>query len=1135
MRYFLLILLILPFDVHPQQAVTELQMGHQDEIIFLQKAKINKKEILVSGSISGMIKIWDAKSLIKITDFKIYTDNLKDAEYIEKENLLITLSDSVIKQNEFTSESISNLHLISLTDLEITGRITFSFNIRYIDYDYKNGTLILLDSENSEIKFLNLKSKTILKSFKVPSQEYQALIVAGTNAKSVLLVGADGTIYNIDLQNGNTISEIKFREEEPVYRKLAVDYFAPKELIVFGYHNEIIFYDLKRNSFLSNRLKESKYGFPFTSISAVKFSPDGKLIGIGGETGEVGILNSNTLQLHEIELKKNKQDYNPIIAQINAIEFTSDSKFMFTGLDKYNYSDYLTRVANEKNKIYLINCISNKFVSELPADTEFPINCFSTKTGFIYIGNRGTIKNFDLRNVSTWFYNCKFEIPEAELADFKEPRLIVGGSSHYPDYLSNYVYFPDYENPSVNTRNETFVLLHSMAIDKNDKIAYEAYSNDDDYNYIIYTGLPENSITRDWDNGSIVKLDDNGKLIIAASYPFGTARIFETDSGTMINSFGRFGAGTASLSIDKQNSYIGFGYRNGIIDIYDIDGGFVNSDSLHLGWVSANCFSSDSKKLISGGWDKKIVVRQNPTMKSIYQIVRAHDDRINSVSVTNDNKRFLTTSTDGSVRCRDLSDGKLIYTLYNFNPDNHLFITPDNFYYGQKNLSKLIGFRIGSSTYLFEQFDLKYNRPDIVLERIGYAPPGLIDAYRNAYYKRIKKMGFTEEMLKGDFHVPDIEILNKEDLTRQTTSRKLTFQVSANDSIEKLDRLNIWINNITIFGMPGIDLKVKNTHSIRQTIEVELSAGENKIEVSVLNQAGSESLKDLLNVTYNGNTELPDLYLVSIGVSEYTDTAMNLRYTVKDGRDMVNHFAGRTDLYGKIHTDTLFNQNVTRQNILKLKEKLRASRVDDKVIIFLSGHGLLSDSQDFYYATNDVDFNKPDKKGILYDDLEGILDGIPARSKLLLIDACHSGELDKEGDVEEPSVKSVSRDNMTGKLLTYTFRGNKNLDGIGLQNSFELMQELFTNLSRGSGAVVISAAAGNGYAFENHEWKNGAFTFTLLNGLKNDFQAVDTNSDQEISVNEIKNYVITGVENLTSGSQKPTCRRENLENDWRIW
>ncbi len=104
---------------------------------------------------------------------------------------------------------------------------------------------------------------------------------------------------------------------------------------------------------------------------------------------------------------------------------------------------------------------------------------------------------------------------------------------------------------------------------------------------------------------------------------------------------------------------------------------------------------------------------------------------------------------------------------------------------------------------------------------------------------------------------------------------------------------------------------------------------------------------------------------------------------------------------------------------------------------------------------------------------------------------------------------------------------------VAIKTSFDLMQELFTNVSKGSGAVIISAAAGNSYALESDEWKNGVFTYCLLYGMKS--KRADLNGDGVITVNELKEYVSKEVERLTNGAQKPTSRSENLEFDFKVY
>jgi hypothetical protein len=242
---------------------------------------------------------------------------------------------------------------------------------------------------------------------------------------------------------------------------------------------------------------------------------------------------------------------------------------------------------------------------------------------------------------------------------------------------------------------------------------------------------------------------------------------------------------------------------------------------------------------------------------------------------------------------------------------------------------------------------------------------------------------------------------------------------------------------------------------------------------------------------------------------------------------MLHYFSSLKEQYNIIYADSLFDEKATVENIALLKEKLMKSNTNDAVIVFVSGHGMLDKDNSFYYATHDIDFVNPSLRGLPYDALESIVDGIPARKKLLMIDACHSGEVDAEMIDTSTAVSE-------GTIKTTGFRGVsiRTKKKAGLKNSFELMQDLFTNLSQGSGALVISAAAGVGFALESAEWNNGLFTYAVLKTLKN--KSGDANKNKHISVNELKTVVTKEVERLSNGKQKPTTRRELLEWDWDL-
>ena len=180
---------------------------------------------------------------------------------------------------------------------------------------------------------------------------------------------------------------------------------------------------------------------------------------------------------------------------------------------------------------------------------------------------------------------------------------------------------------------------------------------------------------------------------------------------------------------------------------------------------------------------------------------------------------------------------------------------------------------------------------------------------------------------------------------------------------------------------------------------------------------------------------------------------------------------------------------------------------------------MLSKEYDYYLSTYSVNFNKPEENGLPYDELESLLDSIPARKKLMLIDACHSGEVDKD---EALQINATAASMGLSKGVKPLTTAKKQM---GLTNSFELMQNLFVNVGKSTGAVIISAAAGTQFALERKDLKNGVFTYSILEYLK---------QQQQASVSGLKNYVNKRVIQLTNGLQVPTTRADTKSVDWKL-
>jgi hypothetical protein len=154
------------------------------------------------------------------------------------------------------------------------------------------------------------------------------------------------------------------------------------------------------------------------------------------------------------------------------------------------------------------------------------------------------------------------------------------------------------------------------------------------------------------------------------------------------------------------------------------------------------------------------------------------------------------------------------------------------------------------------------------------------------------------------------------------------------------------------------------------------------------------------------------------------------------------------------------------------------------------------------------------------------LDGIKPLKKSLFLDACHSGEIDKE------EVELAENSNTETGDIQFRSIGSKVITKDGVPST-ELTSNLFLDLRKGTGATVISSAGGLEFAMESNKWKNGLFTYTFIKGITS--EKADLNKDGEILLSEIQKYVQAEVLNLSNGLQKPTSRIENVTLDYPIW
>lgn len=371
-------------------------------------------------------------------------------------------------------------------------------------------------------------------------------------------------------------------------------------------------------------------------------------------------------------------------------------------------------------------------------------------------------------------------------------------------------------------------------------------------------------------------------------------------------------------------------------------------------------------------------------------------------------------------------------------------------------------------------------------------------------------MHLSEDTLGEDLHLPTLALASTVPVTSK--QKKLTLELRADDSTYRLSRVNVFINDVPVYGSAGIVWR----GGLEQSVTLDSLNGENKIQVSVLNARGAESLRKTVYVNYTGPETKPDRYVVTIGVSAYVDAQYNLTYAAKDARDMAAFFKGASaKRFGRVKTLTILDKDATREKIRAaeaisrpvqggrsgncVRRRPRRARREPRLLLRHHRHRLRQAGQPR------AALRRVGAAGRWH----------PCARQGIVIDTCHSGEVDHDAEaVSAPEGK------VTGRVVGA--RGMQKKGTLRLTDP-RASRTLFADLQRASGAVVIASAGGAEYALEAPEWNNGVFTYAVLDGLKSG--GADADKNGVTTVTELRDYVVDKVRRLTGGQQTPTARK----------
>ncbi len=222
------------------------------------------------------------------------------------------------------------------------------------------------------------------------------------------------------------------------------------------------------------------------------------------------------------------------------------------------------------------------------------------------------------------------------------------------------------------------------------------------------------------------------------------------------------------------------------------------------------------------------------------------------------------------------------------------------------------------------------------------------------------------------------------------------------------------------------------------------------------------------------------VWAVVVGVTDYT-AMPPLQYSDDDAYQIYAFY--KSPAGGALPDEQiriLINESATKSRIEQtMRETFMKADENDVILMYFSGHGLEGSFLPF-------DYDGKDQK-LMHRDIKKIFEESPAKHKICIADACHSGSLVMSRSVSEKVSETIK--------------------------SF---YDAFSK-SEGGTALFLSSKSKE-VSLESNNLKQGVFSHFFMRGLKGE---ADTDKNRIVTVTELYNFVHGNVKTTTLSYQTP--------------
>lgn len=952
----------------------------------------------------------------------------------------------------------------------ITSNIVYSPDEKFVASGGKDRT----------VRIWSILDKKEVRIFKGHNDEITSIMYS-SDGKFIASASKDSTIRIWDIKKSK---EIKRFYISSMVKSIA---YSPDEnfVAVGNYNGFIEIWNIQNECKVCMFNTNDEYE---TKINSIIYTPDGKYLVTGAENGTVVILN----------IEKNKQMkkiiYEEPVESIyyNVLNSRLLINFRFGKSKIYDIKiDDEIKLENEEQFDYGVFSIDGKHIITFNYDNE------GTLLKLVELKTKKTINEWkknlrfyksvlspDGKKIICLIYNSKASIHTISIFNLNGNLLseIVVTKDTYPSSLISNILSCDSDFVfSSNGRSDISIfdikqgkIKKTLHFDVDDWQGGQNWISPDgkrvffrDHNRFFSINIEKEKI--EWsmfytDDASILGFVPNGDKFVIRYYDKGEFRFFLVDSAT--------GKILSNYSGETQNLYKSISSNSASEKKYSPDGKYF---FIHeFGQISVKEVSTDKQVCFIDNvdiFDDCIFLRENPC------IAVEKDASIEFWNYYTGKLEYTTILYNKTgIWNYEIDKNNLLDTFFveNWGANYHLVrtdydyltYTPEGFFTGtewaMKNLVHIVD---GMDVIGIDQVYDKFYRPDLVAAKMRGED---ISEYA-------KEVNLASIVRSGN--APAVAI---ENLPELSDSRDVTFDICVQNTGGGIGNVSIVLNGKTIRLSEGVESSKGEQKIFRHTVT--LQNGQNKIEAFAMNSAGMiESRRASADVSWQGKTSKPNLYVLTVAVNKYRDKNLWLNYCVPDAASIEESFKKQQNgLYENICVYSLKDAEVTKEGLeQKFKELSSLVTADDVFVFFVSGHGTAYDDGDYYFIPVNFRYtNKTDipLKAISKSDLTKNLSLIKAGKTLMMLDTCNSG----------------------------AFFADSNKRGMGDKGIFE-------RLSKATGHAILAAASDSQSAMEGYNG-HGVFTYVLLDGLAGN---ADSDGDGFVTLTELSSYVENQVPELS--------------------